>query len=161
MPKEELDDYEISRDRIIVSSDSSRASPVSGRICRICLLSSHESGSLIQLGCSCMNDLVTARPQCATTWFEIRGNRTCEICNFGVSNVVIRTHETDTNASNVVIRTYEAETSNVVTKATPFETEASYDVTEAALSETEASNGSCTISNPCRYSRPLSRLLLL
>lgn len=49
------------------------------RDCRICHLglesNSHESGSPIQLGCSCKDDLAAAHKQCAEAWFKIRGNK--------------------------------------------------------------------------------------
>lgn len=51
------------------------------RDCRICHLSLQkggsdiESGTAIQLGCSCKNDLAAAHQDCAETWFRIKGNR--------------------------------------------------------------------------------------
>ncbi|CAN1275592.1 hypothetical protein LINPERPRIM_LOCUS15756 [Linum perenne] len=60
--------------------------------CRICHLdlesNIHESGIPIELGCSCKNDLAAAHKQCAETWFKIKGNKTCEICNSIARNVV-------------------------------------------------------------------------
>ncbi|MQL71835.1 hypothetical protein Taro_004183, partial [Colocasia esculenta] len=59
--------------------------------CRICHLSlvdcAQESGSPIELGCSCKDDLATAHRQCAETWFKIKGNKTCEICGSIAKNV--------------------------------------------------------------------------
>ena len=51
------------------------------RDCRICHLSLQkggndiESGTAIQLGCSCKNDLAAAHQDGAETWFRIKGNR--------------------------------------------------------------------------------------
>ncbi|KAG6437144.1 hypothetical protein SASPL_102055 [Salvia splendens] len=62
------------------------------RDCRICHLSlvssSPSSGIAIELGCSCKDDLAAAHRQCAETWFKIKGNKTCEICNSVARNVV-------------------------------------------------------------------------
>lgn len=60
--------------------------------CRICHLSlvscGNESGVAIELGCSCKDDLAAAHKHCAETWFKIKGNKTCEICNSIAHNVV-------------------------------------------------------------------------
>lgn len=61
------------------------------RDCRICHLSmdmtNHESGTPIELGCSCKDDLAAAHKQCAEAWFKIKGNKTCEICGSIARNV--------------------------------------------------------------------------
>lgn len=61
------------------------------RDCRICHLSmdmtNHESGTPIELGCSCKDDLAAAHKQCAEAWFKIKGNKTCEICGSIAHNV--------------------------------------------------------------------------
>ncbi|PWA63021.1 Zinc finger, RING-CH-type [Artemisia annua] len=63
------------------------------RDCRICQLSSlidnDEQDELIQLGCCCKDDLALAHQHCADTWFKIKGNKICEICNSIVSNLVV------------------------------------------------------------------------
>ncbi|XP_076890399.1 uncharacterized protein LOC143541462 [Bidens hawaiensis] len=48
--------------------------------CRICHLSL-VGGDAFELGCCCKNDLAAAHKHCAETWFKIKGNKTCEICN--------------------------------------------------------------------------------
>ncbi|KAG8376975.1 hypothetical protein BUALT_Bualt09G0120200 [Buddleja alternifolia] len=62
------------------------------RDCRICHLSlvscSPGSGIAIELGCCCKDDLAAAHKHCAETWFKIKGNKTCEICNSIARNVV-------------------------------------------------------------------------
>lgn len=59
--------------------------------CRICQLglesNAAESGIPIVLGCSCKDDLGAAHKRCAETWFNIRGNKTCEICGSTARNV--------------------------------------------------------------------------
>lgn len=60
-------------------------------VCRVCHLSSDSrsnSGDLINIGCSCKEDLGIAHRQCAEAWFKIRGNRLCEICGETAKNVV-------------------------------------------------------------------------
>lgn len=62
------------------------------RDCRICQLSliskGPEPGIPIELGCSCKGDLAAAHTHCAETWFKIKGNKICEICNAIARNVV-------------------------------------------------------------------------
>ncbi|CAN4126194.1 unnamed protein product [Withania somnifera] len=62
------------------------------RNCRICHLSlvscGDEFGVAIELGCSCKDDLAAAHKHCAETWFKIKGNKTCEICNSIACNIV-------------------------------------------------------------------------
>ncbi|KAK6120304.1 hypothetical protein DH2020_045995 [Rehmannia glutinosa] len=59
------------------------------RICHLSLVSSSPgSGVAIELGCSCKDDLAAAHKHCAETWFKIKGNKTCEICNSVARNVV-------------------------------------------------------------------------
>ncbi|KAM0053780.1 putative Zinc finger, RING-CH-type, Zinc finger, RING/FYVE/PHD-type [Helianthus debilis subsp. tardiflorus] len=60
----------------------------SSKDCRICHLGLVEGDDAIELGCCCKNDLAAAHKHCAETWFKIKGNKTCEICNSIVSNLV-------------------------------------------------------------------------
>ncbi|KAK1437120.1 hypothetical protein QVD17_02905 [Tagetes erecta] len=64
---------------------------VSVKDCRICHLSLVSDGDDdgIELGCCCKDDLAAAHKHCAETWFKIKGNKTCEICNSIVSNLVV------------------------------------------------------------------------
>lgn len=83
------------------------------RDCRICQLSSEssnpESGIVIDLGCSCKNDLAAAHKSCAEQWFKIKGNKTCEICNSVARNVFSGNEAESTEQSN--------ETNNATTTA--------------------------------------------
>ncbi|CAJ1973675.1 unnamed protein product [Sphenostylis stenocarpa] len=70
-------------------------------ICRICHLTSGQSSDatiigtansatsadLIQLGCSCKDELGIAHVHCAEAWFKLKGNRLCEICGEPAKNV--------------------------------------------------------------------------
>ncbi|KAL6520938.1 hypothetical protein OROGR_017507 [Orobanche gracilis] len=62
------------------------------RICHLSLINSSPgfdgSGIAIELGCSCKDDLAAAHKHCAETWFKIKGNKTCEICNSVAHNVI-------------------------------------------------------------------------
>ncbi|KAL8152755.1 hypothetical protein V2J09_010515 [Rumex salicifolius] len=77
------------------------------KICRICHLSlaedgggSEEFGVPIELGCSCKDDLGTAHKHCAETWFKIKGNKICEICNCTARNVVGPNENADTTQNS-------------------------------------------------------------
>ncbi|CAL0304457.1 unnamed protein product [Lupinus luteus] len=77
------------------------------RDCRICHMGlesdSHESGVPIVLGCSCKDDLAAAHKNCAETWFKIKGNRTCEICQCVAQNVFGPNDEPAEHSSNYAI----------------------------------------------------------
>ncbi|KAF8085290.1 hypothetical protein N665_0672s0006 [Sinapis alba] len=56
--------------------------------CRICHLGVETSGGgAMELGCSCKEDLAIAHRQCAETWFKIKGDKICEICQSVAKNV--------------------------------------------------------------------------
>ncbi|CAA7052205.1 unnamed protein product [Microthlaspi erraticum] len=56
--------------------------------CRICHLGVETSGGgAIELGCSCKDDLAVAHRHCAETWFKIKGDKVCEICQSLARNV--------------------------------------------------------------------------
>ncbi|KAI3732324.1 hypothetical protein L1987_63528 [Smallanthus sonchifolius] len=59
------------------------------RICHLSLVGDSDGDDAIELGCCCKNDLAAAHKHCAETWFKIKGNKTCEICNSVVSNLVV------------------------------------------------------------------------
>ncbi|XP_019186313.1 PREDICTED: uncharacterized protein LOC109181020 [Ipomoea nil] len=97
------------------------------RDCRICHLSLQspgpQSGVAIELGCSCKDDLAAAHKHCAETWFKIKGNKVCEICNSIVRNLVgpndveplqprIETNDLATNGVSAVATSSAPETRN-------------------------------------------------
>ncbi|XP_066345018.1 uncharacterized protein [Miscanthus floridulus] len=47
----------------------------------------HQQDHLVDLGCSCNNDLALAHYACALKWFIIHGSTTCEICGTVAANV--------------------------------------------------------------------------
>lgn len=68
-------------DNVEVSDDMKVHLTKIERDCRICHLSmdmtnhEHESGTPIELGCSCKDDLAAAHKHCAEAWFKIKGNK--------------------------------------------------------------------------------------
>ncbi|XP_023640561.1 uncharacterized protein LOC17889217 [Capsella rubella] len=76
-PSSELDDDD---------DDDATAPPE--KDCRICHMGVETSGGgAIELGCSCKEDLAVAHRQCAETWFKIKGDKICEICQSVARNV--------------------------------------------------------------------------
>ncbi|XP_073311699.1 uncharacterized protein [Primulina huaijiensis] len=75
----------------VIDINSGDSSGENYRVCRICHLSSKESGKslmdLIELGCECKGELELVHQDCGETWFGIRGNRFCEICGETVKNI--------------------------------------------------------------------------
>ncbi|KAK4361219.1 hypothetical protein RND71_020171 [Anisodus tanguticus] len=61
------------------------------RVCRICHLDTFEGGKkmvdLIEIGCGCKGELGFVHSHCAETWFKLKGNRLCEICQEIAKNV--------------------------------------------------------------------------
>jgi hypothetical protein len=47
----------------------------------------HQQDHLVDLGCSCKNDLALAHYACALKWFISHGSTTCEICGTVAANV--------------------------------------------------------------------------
>uniref|UniRef100_A0A1J3FSX8 RING-CH-type domain-containing protein n=1 Tax=Noccaea caerulescens TaxID=107243 RepID=A0A1J3FSX8_NOCCA len=68
--------------------DDDNATAPPEKDCRICHLGVETSGGgAIELGCSCKDDLAVAHRQCAETWFKIKGDKVCEICQSLARNV--------------------------------------------------------------------------
>ncbi|KAJ0262246.1 Uncharacterized protein HA466_0052120 [Hirschfeldia incana] len=69
--------------------DGDEATAPPEKDCRICHLGVVETsgGGAIELGCSCKDDLAVAHRQCAETWFKIKGDKICEICQSVARNV--------------------------------------------------------------------------
>ncbi|XP_010517076.1 PREDICTED: E3 ubiquitin-protein ligase MARCH8 [Camelina sativa] len=72
----------------IDDGDDNDATAPPEKDCRICHLGVETSGGgAIELGCSCKEDLAVAHRQCAETWFKIKGDKVCEICQSVARNV--------------------------------------------------------------------------
>ncbi|XP_073027452.1 uncharacterized protein [Primulina eburnea] len=75
----------------VIDISSGDSSEENYRVCRICHLSSKESGKslmdLIELGCECKGELELVHKDCGEAWFGIRGNRFCEICGETAKNI--------------------------------------------------------------------------
>ncbi|KAL7143660.1 hypothetical protein ABFS83_08G206800 [Erythranthe nasuta] len=76
-------DIELSRNG---NSESSKEE----KVCRICHFGSEaSSGSseLYPIGCDCKGELGLSHRRCADAWFELKGNRLCEICGKTAENM--------------------------------------------------------------------------
>ncbi|KAK1354634.1 RING-CH-type domain-containing protein [Heracleum sosnowskyi] len=84
-------DSEFNRVEIEYGVDEVRISfGTTERDCRICHLSlDEEPGKPFRIGCSCKNELASAHRLCAETWFRMKGNSICEICNSIAQNIII------------------------------------------------------------------------
>lgn len=75
-------------------------------LCRVCHLSTVKA-DVITLGCACKDDLGRAHRGCAETWFQVKGNRQCEICGEVAQNVQLLESTADsltnTNTQDSVI----------------------------------------------------------
>ncbi|KAF0923975.1 hypothetical protein E2562_007794 [Oryza meyeriana var. granulata] len=84
-----LDDVDLEAGLAEIIKDSPEKAEKCCRICHLGLESAAaESGAGITLGCSCKGDLSYSHKQCAETWFKIKGNKICEICNSTTCNVL-------------------------------------------------------------------------
>ncbi|XP_073291696.1 uncharacterized protein [Primulina huaijiensis] len=67
------------------------------RICHLNLEGNYDDGQgdedsegvPVELGCSCKGDLGVAHEHCAETWFQIKGDRICEICGSIALNFMV------------------------------------------------------------------------
>ncbi|KAF9605839.1 hypothetical protein IFM89_018859 [Coptis chinensis] len=48
--------------------------------CRICFISLCEGGNTFKMECSCKGDLRVTHETCVLKWFNIKGNKKCDIC---------------------------------------------------------------------------------
>lgn len=70
-----FESYDYESDECSRSHVSSVVSKSEERVCRICQLEVGSYGQgLIELGCSCKEDLAFAHRQCAETWFKLKGD---------------------------------------------------------------------------------------
>uniref|UniRef100_A0A7N0U4L6 RING-CH-type domain-containing protein n=1 Tax=Kalanchoe fedtschenkoi TaxID=63787 RepID=A0A7N0U4L6_KALFE len=59
-------------------------------VCRICLEELGEELETFKLECNCRGDLALVHRGCSQRWFNMRGNRTCEICRKEVKNITVK-----------------------------------------------------------------------
>ncbi|KAL9685370.1 hypothetical protein QQ045_022820 [Rhodiola kirilowii] len=58
-------------------------------VCRICFEEFGEELKTFKLECNCRGDLALVHRECSQRWFDLRGNRTCEICRAEVQNIIV------------------------------------------------------------------------
>ncbi|KAL9662739.1 hypothetical protein QQ045_027573 [Rhodiola kirilowii] len=59
-------------------------------VCRICFEEIGEELETFKLECNCKGDLALVHRQCSQKWFNLRGNKTCEICREEVQNITVK-----------------------------------------------------------------------
>lgn len=73
----------------IDTEDGSQRIPEEEAVCRICLVVLGEGGKAFKMECNCKGELALAHEECLIKWFNIKGNRTCDVCKSEVQNLPV------------------------------------------------------------------------
>lgn len=73
----------------IDTEDGSQRIPEEEAVCRICLVALGEGGTTFKMECNCKGELALAHEECLIKWFNIKGNRTCDVCKTEVQNLPV------------------------------------------------------------------------
>lgn len=89
-------------DRSLLGEDDQEDITEDEAVCRICFEELGEELETFKLECKCKGDMALVHKECCQRWFNIRGNKTCEICKSEVQNITVKVRRMPTiNLSNL------------------------------------------------------------